>query len=77
MEGQARCGNSAFSPSCADRKMPGSRVLAFNAAGGAAGGRGRGGAGSACAARGERPDSPVAESNPRAAESAGTPRRGL
>lgn len=27
--------------------------------------------------RGERPDCPVAESSPRAAESAGTPRRGL
>lgn len=41
-EGQARCGNPASFPCCADRKMLGSRVLAFNAGGGGAGGRGRG-----------------------------------
>jgi hypothetical protein len=46
-------------------KIPGSRVLAFNAARGGAGGRGRGGAGSACAARGERPDCPVAAESSR------------
>lgn len=44
-EGRVKGGGRASSPRWADRKMPGSGVLAFNAAPGGGDGRGRGGTG--------------------------------
>lgn len=55
---------------------PGSSPLTRAAAAKQAGGGGAG-SGGACAAQGERPDCPVAESRLKAAESAGIRRRGL